>query len=115
MRTVVDVKTVVRRSIEGEGLQLRQPALGPQRWSQGQALVAHCHRAGQRRIKAFHAVALVDQFLLADLRGVSVQDRDLLFSAVQIATDQDHEGGLLSRGAAALGLPERSNSVGPFS
>jgi hypothetical protein len=78
-------------------------------------LDAHGHRSGESRIEAFDAVPLVDQFLLVEFPRLGIQNRDLLLAAMQIATDQDHEGGLLSRGGAALGLPERSNCAGPFS
>ena len=60
-------------------------------------------------------VGLVEGRNVQDFAGVSIQDGDLLLPAVQIATDQGHEGGLLSCGAVALGLSEPINSAGPFS
>ena len=72
------------------------------------------HRPGQRAVEAFHRVPRVQEFLLQDFAGVSIQGGDLLLPAVQIATDQGHERGLLSC-AVALGLSEPINSSGPFS
>jgi hypothetical protein len=43
------------------------------------------------------------------------EKRDLLLPAVQIATDQGHEHGLLSRCAVAPGWSELINGAGPFS
>lgn len=73
------------------------------------------HRPGQPAVEAFHRVPLVQEFLLQDFAGVGIQDGDLLLPAVQIATDQCHECGLLSRRAVAPGWPEPINSAGPFS
>jgi len=60
------------------------------------------------------AVAIRD--VTAAARSLGLQLRVLLLlPTVQIATDEDHEGGLLSRGAVALGWTERNNPAEPFS
>ena len=81
--------------------------------------VARCldpnrHWPRQRAVEALDRVPLVQEFLLQDFASVGIQDGDLLLPAVQIATDQGHDG-LLSRVAVALGWPEPINSGGPFS
>jgi hypothetical protein len=63
----------------------------------------------------FDCVSLVQEFLLHNFASIGIQDGDLLLPAVQIATDQGHEHGLLSRGAVAPGWSEPINSAGPFS
>jgi hypothetical protein len=73
------------------------------------------HRPRQRPVEPLDRVPLVQEFLLQDFAGVGIEDSDLLLPAVQIATDQGHAHGLLSRGAVAPGWPEPINSAGPFS
>lgn len=55
------------------------------------------------------------EFLLQNFASVGIQDGDLLLLAVQIATDQVHEHGFLSRSAVAPGWSEAINSAGRFS
>ena len=69
----------------------------------------------QGAVELFDGVARVGEFLLQDFARVGVQGGHLLLPTVQIATDEDHEGGLLSRGAVALGWPERNNPAELFS
>jgi hypothetical protein len=69
----------------------------------------------QGAIEPLDGVAVVGELLLKDLAGLGIENRDLLLTRVQVTSHQGHERGLLSVGAAAVGLAEPSNSAGPFS
>jgi hypothetical protein len=79
------------------------------------ALDAHGDRRRQCRIELFNCVADVGQLPLEELTGVCVEHGYLLLPRMQIASHQDHEFGLLSSDAVALGTAETTKHVGPFS
>ena len=66
-------------------------------------------------VETFHRVPVVDEFLLQDFSCRRVENRDLLFSRVQITSDECHDHGLLFLRAVALWLSEGNSSARPFS
>jgi hypothetical protein len=79
------------------------------------ALDPHGDRRSQGRIELFNCVADVGQLPLEELTGVGIEHGYLLLPRMQIASHQDHEFGLLSSDAGALGAAETTKYVGPFS
>ena len=59
--------------------------------------------------------ARVEELVLFYLAGVGVKDSDLLFTGVQITSDDCHEGGLLSESLVTVPQPEPNCSGRPFS
>lgn len=78
-------------------------------------LDADDHRAGQRAVKLLNGIARVEELLLHDFARVGMKDGDLLFSRVQITSDDRHEGGLLAESVVTVPQPEPTSSGRPFS
>lgn len=56
-------------------------------------LDADSHWARQRAVELLDGIARVEELLLHDFAGVGVENRDLLFTGVQITSDDCHESG----------------------
>lgn len=81
------------------------------------ALESHGGRAGQRRVELLIGIARTEELVLRDFARVGIEGRDLLLPGVQVAADQGHNLGLLSR-VVVVGSAEptnNANSAGPFS
>jgi hypothetical protein len=79
------------------------------------ALDAHCNWRGQGRVETFDVVAGVRQLLVPKLARVRVDQRDLLFPRMEIASDQNHEFSLHWYDVVALGSAEATSDVWLFS
>jgi hypothetical protein len=66
-------------------------------------------------VETFHRVPVVDEFLLQDFSCRRVENRDLLFSRVQITSDECHEIGLLLGSRVTVPQPNPINRGRPFS
>src|SRR4029434_3589740 len=78
-------------------------------------LVADGRSAWQVPVELLDGIARVEELLLRDFAGVGVEHSDLLLTGVQIASDDCHEGGLLSESLVTVPQPEPTSSERPFS
>ena len=79
------------------------------------AFDAHGDWPRQGRVELFNGIAAVDELPLKELAAACIEHGHLLLARMQIAPHQDHEFGLLSIDAVALGSAETTNYVRPFS
>jgi hypothetical protein len=69
----------------------------------------------QRSVESLDGVAIMHELLLDHLARGRIENSDLLFSRMQVTSDERHENGLLFGGRVTAPQPNPTNGGRPFS